>query len=128
MSKTKISVSNDEDLVRAKRMILSRDQAKNEVDALFNRSKPARKADVKKMEKLLVQAPAAQVQTPNLQKEAVARNVTNYFEKKAYLTEAQKRFPELLKAGSTETQPQRIPSKKVSGQTPVRAEVSGGHH
>lgn len=127
MLKTKEAVSNDEDLVRVKGMILSRERVKNEVDALFDQSKPARKKDVAKMERLLRQAPAAQVQTPNLQKEAVAKNVLEYFEKRAYLTEAQKRFPELLKAGSTESQPQMAPSKKPSGKIPTRSVLSGSH-
>lgn len=71
MSKNKEAEHADEEtLVRVKRMVLSREQAKNTIDELFNQAKSARKKDVAKMEKLLVQAPAAQVQTPNLQKEA----------------------------------------------------------
>lgn len=218
--------SDDESLVRVKAMLVSRQRTVEEINTFFNNAKPARAKDVKKMEKLLVQAPAAQVQTPNLQKEAapktdtdrakkygrigalaasagtvaagakkvmaekglvkanpkasaallagtmltsgaigtaagrlthraihgkatgksieksaaamleahknapaeevIGKNVTEFFEKKAYLTEAQKRFPELLKVGASETSPQAAPTKKPAGAIPARPLISGG--
>lgn len=127
MSKTKIA-ENEEILTRVKRMVLSRAEAKNTVDALFNNAKPARTKEVAKMDKLFRQAPANQTQAPHLQREEVAKNVSEYFEKKAYLSEAQRRFPELLKVGNTESQPQLSPAKKSVGKAPTKALISGGQH
>lgn len=126
MAKTKEAVSNAEDLVRAKRMILSREQTKNEINTLFNHAQAARKKDVETMDELLLQAPAAQTQSVNLQKESAAKNVEAFFEKRAYLTEAQKRYPELLKVGNTEAQSQLLPGKKPAGKIPTKAIISGG--
>lgn len=126
MSKNKEAVSNEEDLTRAKRMILSREQAKTELDAVFDgASKDARRVARQTVDSLFEQAPASQNQRPFMQKEAVAKNVTEYFEKKAYLTTAQRLFPELLKVGSTETQKQSVPSKKPAGAIPTKAIISG---
>lgn len=127
MAKAKVAVSNEEDLSRAKGMILSRERAKNEVDALFDgAAKDARRVAVDTVERLFVQAPASQNQRPFMQKEAVAKNVTEYFEKKAYLTTAQRLFPELQKVSSTETQRQLGPGKKPAGAMPVKSILSGG--
>lgn len=136
----KQAVSNDEDLVRVKAMLVSRTRTVDELNTFFANARGARAQAVKKMEKLLVQAPAAQTQQPTLQKEAAAmleahktstvgvigKNVSEFFEKRAYLTDAQKRYPELLKVGATETARQSAPSKKTSGQIPARSLLAGG--
>src|SRR5687767_2371795 len=70
MSKTKEAVSDEETLTRVKGLILSRERAKNEVDALFNLAKSARKTAVSTVNRLFVQAPASQNQRPFMQKEA----------------------------------------------------------
>lgn len=124
MSKNKIA--DAETLTRVRGLVTSRARTKDEVDGLFNNAPSQRKKDVKKMNELLVQAPAAQVQSPVLQKEASAPSVLAFFEKKAHLTDAQRRFPELLKAAGTETQKQLLPVK-APGKVPVRAPVSGGN-
>lgn len=124
MAKTK--TANDEVLTRVKRMLLSRAESKNTVDALFEQASPARVKEVAKMDKLFRQSPANQTQAPNLQREEVAKNVSEYFEKKAYLSEAQRRYPELLKVGNTESQGQLAPGKKPAGKVPTRAIISGG--
>lgn len=129
MSKNKTAVADHaETLTRVKGMVLSRERSVHEVNSLFANAKPERKKDVEKMNKLLIQAPAAQIQTPNLQKEAVAKNVTAYFEKKAYLTEAQRRYPELQKVANTETTSQVAPMKKPAGKVATKSLLSGGQH
>lgn len=122
----KKTAGNDEMLSRVHRMVLSRDEAKAYVDNLFNNAKSARKKDVADMERLLVQTPGAQIQTPNLQKEAVAKNVTEFFEKKAYMTQAQRLFPELLKAANTENAVKLSPQKKPMSALPTKSQLSGG--
>lgn len=136
----KIAVSNDEDLVRVKAMLESRERTKEEVNSFFNNARQARKTALGTMEKLLVQTPAAQSQQPNLQKEAAAMleahktakeevvgtHINEFFEKRAYLTEAQRRYPELLKVGATDTVPQKAPMKKLPGQIPARSQLAGG--
>lgn len=125
MSKTKEAVSDEETLSRAKGMVLSRERTRNEVDALFEGSKAARKKATGTAARLFEQAPASQNQRPFMQKEAVAKNVTEFFEKRAYLTTAQRLFPELLKVGSTESQKQTIPSKKLPGAVATKPIISG---
>ncbi len=121
-----MTTRNDEELSRVYRMVTSRDEAKATVEALFSNAKSARKKDVAQMNDLLVQAPGAVVQTPNLQKEAVAKNVTEFFEKKAHLTTAQRLYPELLKVANTETQAKLLPGKKPLGKLPSKPQISGG--
>lgn len=116
---------------RVKGLVLSRERSKNVIDGLFDHSKDARKKTVGQMEKLLVQAPAAQSQAPQLQKEASAPSVMAFFEKKAYLSDAQRRFPELMKAANTESQRQlsikTAPGLSAPAKTPVRSALSGGN-
>lgn len=128
MSKTKEAVSDEETVTRAKGMLLSRERTKSEVDALFEGSKAARKKATGTAAQLFEQAPASQNQRPFMQKEAVAKNVTEFFEKKAYLTTAQRLFPELLKVGNTETQPQKSAVKKPAGAIATKPIISGDQH
>jgi hypothetical protein len=60
-------------------------------------------ADLKKIQDLFVMSGTNITQAPNLTKEAMAKNVTAFFEKisSAHLSEAQKRYPELLKVSSS---------------------------
>src|SRR6267154_172638 len=125
MSKTKEAVSDDETLTRVKGMILSRGRSKSVVDAIFTGAEAARKEAVKTTNRLFIQAPASQNQRPFMQKEAVAKNVTEFFEKRAYLSTAQCLFPELLKVGATDTQRVMPLSKKPAGATPVKPILSG---
>jgi hypothetical protein len=69
MSKIKEAVSDEETLTRAKGMILSRERAKSDVNALFNLAKSARKTAVSTANLLFVQAPTSQNQRPFMQKE-----------------------------------------------------------
>lgn len=99
-----------EALSRMKHVHLTRADTRAQVDALFGRSEDVRKRERKLLEKLFVQTPAAEGLPPELAKTAssmadeferleredIARSTTDFFEKKAYLTEAQRRFPELL--------------------------------
>lgn len=125
MSKTKEAVSDEETLTRAKGMLLSRQRVKSEFDALFEGSPAARKSALAQMDKLFEMAGASQNQNPLMIKEAVAKNVSEFFEKKAYLTTAQRLFPELQKVGSTETQPQKSAVKKPAGAVATKPIISG---
>lgn len=124
MAKTKEAVSDAETATRVKRLLLSREEQKNMVDTLFNHSHESRKTARGTVDKLFVQADASQNQHPFMQKEAVAKNVTEFFEKKAHLTQAQRLFPELLKVGATDTQRQMV-TKKPAGATPTKPIISG---
>lgn len=132
MSKQKKAyVVDNEALTRAKRMILSREEAKEFINALFHNAKSIRRVERAKMELLLEQAPAAEVQSPYLAKESAAKNVTEFFEKKAYLTDAQKRFPELLKVagdGSASEELKKVSKKpgQATGATPKPSVLNGG--
>lgn len=122
----KTASGNDEAISRVHRSVLSRDEAKAYVDQLFNNAKPQRKKDVAQMNDLLVQAPGAQIQSPNLQKEAVAQNVASFFEKKAHLSTAQRLYPELLKVANSETVLSKSAPAKPAGKTPSKSQLSGG--
>lgn len=78
-------------------------------------------------------APVAPPQEPSPQPQktaSVSARVDAFFEKKAYLSEAQRRYPELLKVADSGTK--KVPNLKprvttdTSGATPTRAGISGG--
>ena len=139
----KIAVASDEEAVaQTEQKILTREVTRLQTDVLFDNAKSSRKADRAKVEKLFIQTPGAETMAPTLQKEAVAKNVAEFFEKQASgLTEAQRRFPELLKVSNATgpvprpslTQPKKMstPSPSggasvTSGPSPVRSGLSGG--
>lgn len=129
----------EEEPSRVRRMILTREETRAEADALFgDRAKEVRKADTAKMRQLFVQAPAAQTMAPNLQggtekTASVAPSVDAFFseiEKVASgQTEAQRRYPELLKVASKKV-PNLAPHKPGPapgfGPVAVRSGLSGG--
>lgn len=131
----------DEELSRVRRTVLTREDTRAEADLLFGDvAKKVRKADTEKMKRLFVQAAASQTMAPNLQGDtektaSVAPAVDDFFEKVAAVdtrTEAQRRYPELLKvaaprAGSFPTPTlTRKPAAPGIGETPVRSGLSGG--
>ena len=67
---------------------------------------------------------------PMAKTSSVASHVEAYFEKRAYLPEAYRRYPELLKAAASDTKPAPDLKSRVttptSGRTPVRSNLSGG--
>lgn len=126
-----------EPLYQATRQILTREETRAETDTLFENAKSSRKGHRATVEKLFVQTPGAETMTPALQKESAAKNTLAYFEKvagQANLTEAQRRYPELLKVSSasgpaprpsTVTVP-KATSKDIKGSTPTKSVLSGG--
>jgi hypothetical protein len=67
------------------------------------RVKQMKAADVKKIMNLFTMAGANITQAPNLTKEAKAKHVAQFFEKlsSAHFSDAQRRYPELLKVASS---------------------------
>lgn len=105
----------EEELTRFKRIVRTRDETRAEADVLFGRTAvEQRKTERAAMEKLFTQFPAAQTMTPSLQKESSAKNVEAFFAKLATPnpTEAQKRYPELLKAAA-------LPTPALNKKAPV---------
>jgi hypothetical protein len=151
-----------EETARIEGQILTREDTKTQQDILFENAAKSRNQGREKVNKLFIQAPAAQTRGAKLaegsriepsglnlgkmasaeflEKRAsaadanIAKNTVEFFEKCAYMTEAQKRYPELLKvAGSAD--PKVTPSLKArtSGGAPsgpgavaVRSPLSGG--
>lgn len=136
----------NEELIRADRMISTRDSIRMEADHLFSNASKFRKASRAHLEKLFEQTPAAQSMSPavvktsaakfaeetlelvEMEKRAAAPSVYSYFDNQGWLTEAQKRFPELQKVSS----PRPVPALKAtsldakSGKTPTRSNLAGG--
>jgi hypothetical protein len=111
----KIAVSNlgEEELARFRRTVRTRNETRAEADELFGETaKKQRKTENEMMAKLFEQFPASITMQPSLQKvstvedlqkieqPSLTKNVDEFFEKRAYLTDAQKRYPELLKVAS----------------------------
>jgi hypothetical protein len=137
----KLAVGNlgEEELERLQRMTLTRDDTRAEADLLFGApATDMRKTDRKLLEKLFVQTPASVTMAPNLQKQAqVAQepmsktaHVDAFFEALSAPTDAQRRYPELLKVAECNT-PKSLSRKArvatdTTGTAPVRSSLSGG--
>lgn len=148
MAKTKIAVANlgAEELEQFKWTVRRRSDTQLEADALFNRNPEVRKKDRAELEKLFVQTPAAVTNAPNLQKTAGVKCIcpkpncpackkqkTSAIDafmaqyEKSKLSEAQVRFPELLKvAAPAPILPKKINPDAKTGATPAAASLSGG--
>lgn len=123
----------EQDLYQTLVQHISRETVRAEADALFQGAAENRKKDRGALEKLFIQTPAAQVNTPNLLKESSAlpepepipltANIDAFFEKLSAPDEAQQRYPELLKVAQ-----QPAPNLKVRPKTTsaVRSDMSGG--
>lgn len=136
-TKTAAASPTTEPLDRMQRMVMTREDTRRQADALFESGPDVRKKDRALMEKLFVQTPAAMTMAFNLQKKAsITSHVDAVLEKLAQpqLTEAQQRYPELLKVASNfSAKPNlaKAPIKKMdkggtTGEVPVRSDVSGG--
>ena len=133
--KTKIAYTGnpDEDLYRTLCQHTSRETCRAEADALFEGAIENRKKDRSSLEKLFIQTPAAQINTPNLLKEGSAldepepvnltSNVDAFFEKLSAPDDAQQRYPELLKVAQT---PAPNLKKRPDTAIPIRSSLSGG--
>lgn len=112
----KLAVSNlgEEELSRLRRVVRTRNETRAEADILFGQTaQKQRVTENEMMQKLFAQFPASQTMQPSLQKVSsveemeklvplpnVTKNVDEFFEKRAYLDDAQRRYPELLKVAS----------------------------
>ncbi len=122
-----------EEFAQMSRTVLTRAETRAEADVLFGGlAKATRKSEGEKLRKLFVQTPAAMGATsPNveLQKTAsVAPATEAFFEKlaRASMTDAQRRFPELLKVAAPGVQRVPISASKKPCMPPVRADITGG--
>ncbi|TXH11759.1 MAG: hypothetical protein E6R04_00565 [Spirochaetes bacterium] len=138
MSKNKEAVGNlgEEELNFMKHVRLTREDTRRDTNALFENVPQSRKRDQDLMNKLFVQAPGAQTMADNLLKMAsaseqeferfekikIAYNVHHFFESGAHLTEAQRRFPELLKVAGRSGS---VARPAISLKKPTTAPTSG---
>lgn len=111
MSKNKEAVGNlgEEELSFLKIVRQTRQDTRRDANSLFTTAHQNRDRDIKLMEKLFVQTPGAMTMADNLLKSAsaeefeafekmkVAYNVHAFFEGGHQFTEAQRRYPELMK-------------------------------
>lgn len=132
--KKRASCLGNEEFAQMSRTVLTRADTRAEADVLFGDvAKKARKTEGERLRKLFIQAEASTgATTPSheLQKTAsVAPATEQFFQKLAHatMTDAQRRFPELLKVAAPGIQ--RVPLgslKKPCGALPVKSGLSGG--
>ena len=130
----KIAVGNmgEEELAQLQHIVLTREDTRAEADLLFGGpAKDMRKTDRKLLEKLFIQTPASVTMAPNLQKTAsITPRVDAFFEKLSAPTDAQRRYPELMKvsAAGTVKSPNLKPrvTTDTSGPIPTKSALSGG--
>lgn len=99
---TKEAVSNlgEEELAQARRKIMTRAETRAEADEMFgDTAKQMRVSEQGMMQRLFEQWAARDTMQPSLVKTSSVKNISQFFEKlgTAHLTEAQRRYPELLK-------------------------------
>lgn len=131
--KRKIAVGNlgEEELARFKATVLTRAVTRAQAETLFSNANTAKAQAQRKMDGLFVQAKGAETMAPTLAKTAsVTHNVDTFFEKlaEANLTQAQKRYPELLKASAAPgvgTRPSPALKRPVTA-TPAQSSLAGG--
>jgi tyrosyl-tRNA synthetase len=129
----KIAVGNlgEEELARFKQIVLTRNLTRAQAETLFSHANQAKAQAQRKVEGLFVQAKGAETMAPTLAKTAsVTENVDAFFDKLAEdsKTDAQKRYPELLKisvAPGVGTRP--TPAvKRPASALPVQSSLAGG--
>lgn len=132
MKKEAVANVGEEELARATRTTLTRAEAQAEADALFGgNAAKVRKGNAEYLKRLFKQAPAGQHDTsPNVdmaKTASVAPSVDAFFEKLAEPTEAQRRYPELMKVAKATMR--KVPESSLKdppGATPVKSNLSGG--
>lgn len=143
----KISSHDSEEVARVGRTVMTRAETRAQADDLFTDAKKYRKMDREKLEKLFIQMPGAETMSPMLvktsaatfatgmlqaidkEKRASASAVYSFFENQEWLTDAQRRFPELLKVASPRhaASPKPVAAADAkSGKTPTRSNLAGG--
>lgn len=134
--------NREEELVRTHHLMRTREDTRAEADVLFGgTAKAMRQSETAKMRKLFVQAPVAQTMAPNLQgatektaSASPAPHVDAFLEKLAnsQTTEAQRRYPELLKVAAPRAGTFKVPDTTLKrptpgfGENPTQSALSGG--
>jgi hypothetical protein len=119
-----------EEVAELKAKVLTREDVRRETHALFSNADAAQKRDRKVVEKLFVQAPGA-VTAPTLAKTASQFSKTAavdaWFSENGHLfqTEAQRRFPELMKVSAGTTGVSTSTSMATAGSKAPRTATTG---
>lgn len=119
----------NEELKRTTSMVRTRQETRDQIMELFEMAKSSNVTERQLMEKLFTVMPTVVTMNPALQKTA---HVDAFFEElaEASMTDAQRRYPELLKVAANATgSVGRITAVGKSGPTsriPVRSGLSGG--
>jgi hypothetical protein len=126
MVKTKIAVGNlgAEESAQFTHKVLTRAATRAQADELFEHKATGIAEANQRLKELFVQAPAAETMAPPLAKTA---SVDTFFDKLAELsmTDAQRRYPELLKVAGPLTVP--APTlKRAKSSTAVTSSLAGG--
>lgn len=119
----------NEEFKRTTSMVRTRQETKDQILELFEMAKSSNVTERQLMEKLFTVMPTVITMNPALQKTA---HVDAFFEElaDASMTDAQRRYPELLKvaANATGSVGRILPVGKdgPTGKVPVRSGLSGG--
>jgi hypothetical protein len=127
MAKTKIAVGNlgAEESAQFIHKVMTRAATRAQADELFeHKATGIAAANQARLKELFVQAPAAETMAPSLAKTAA---VDTFFDKLAELsmTDAQRRYPELLKVAGPLTTPSPT-LKRAKSATAVTSTLAGG--
>lgn len=124
-NKTAVSNLGAEEVAQMKAKVLTRAATRAEADLLFHhKATGIAAANQKRLKELFVQADGAETMAPSLAKTAA---VDQFFDKvaSANLTEAQVRYPELLKVAGPLTNP--APSlKRLKSAVATTSSLAGG--
>ena len=122
-------VKAEDDLHQATRTILTCAETRAEAEQLFGEMGDSSRKSRKLLEKLFIQTPGAETMAPQLV-EKIASATSTFFEKNASqfgMTEAQRRFPELLKvASSRKILKKTLDAAPIGSSVPTRPHLAGG--
>jgi hypothetical protein len=128
MKKIAVGNTGSEELAQLGVRVETRENIRATIEHLFEHAVKTRSRDRKFMEMLFCMTPASQGMSYNLSKTA---HVDTFFLQGGHLTEAQRRYPELLKVAQVNNRPAPDLTKKPSatattGALPSRSALSGG--
>jgi hypothetical protein len=121
-----------EEVAQTDLKVLTRARTRAEAESLFSQANVARAKEQRLLGDIFVQTPGAETMSPMLAKTAA---IDAFFEKISApaLTEAQRRYPELLKVAAAPgpgTRPSPTLTKRtvtsLRGATPTQSSLSGG--
>lgn len=133
-----MSCLGKEELAFLTHVRMTRADTRAATNSLFSVAQQSRERDQALMDKLFVQAPAAITMSDNLVKNAfgteeqfeeftkikTAYNVYHYFESEPFLTEAQRRYPELQKVARVSVMDTKKPMTASTGKTGAESTLS----